>query len=552
MRLLLLACSVALATATGCSSCAKASPGPPAEASVSTPPPVAEPPGLLAQVWVRAPDALWARIQNGVSGAAALMPSDAGSLLCAATGLDAAVGPLVDGKAGAFVVVAGAPAGSGLGWAAAVPLKDGARVASILLPADAGPARTSARDDQGMRVLSREGHALTPAVALAQGWLVVASSEADLSRLGPYAYRTMPAVAAPAQRSSVVAVLSQEALGARVAAGWDQARAWLSARDREQRERHGGRAPDFGDPQAILDAADVVVKRRIALLSDARAATLELEAGDDDLRADLRLDPGPAEGGASLAAMTPGDARPLADVPADAALALLVRDGATSRADDARELETALASALGPRERDDDRKAVAKAIDAWAASRGDWLTASLSWGSPRAVTLQSPGGDDAARALRGLVDLAGRPAFAGLLRATFDLGPPSLVPAHVDGWTDASLATFGARSALGVAWGVRSDRLVAVAAEHADQRLSGQPGELGDDPRVARALGALGSDVTLVLLSEPLRLDAGRAASAAAHSPALLAWGRRDGGAWLRVDVGDELLREVVRLQTGL
>jgi len=59
--------------------------------------------------------------------------------------------------------------------------------------------------------------------------------------------------------------------------------------------------------------------------------------------------------------------------------------------------------------------AVAAAVDAWAASRGDWLTASLSWAPVRAVTLRSSGGDGAARALRGLVELAGRPVFAAPL-----------------------------------------------------------------------------------------------------------------------------------------
>jgi hypothetical protein len=124
----------------------------------------------------------------------------------------------------------------------------------------------------------------------------------------------------------------------------------------------------------------------------------------------------------------------------------------------------------------------------------------------------------------------------------------------VDELTGASLATFGGGSHLGVAWGVRGDQLLAVAGEHADQRLAAQlsAGRIADDPRVGKALSALGSDASLVLLAEPLRLDPARAASDAARSPAVIAWGRRDGHAWLRVDVGDELLRELVRLRAGL
>jgi hypothetical protein len=546
------AAAFALVLAPGCGSCGKASPGISVEASVSAPPPVPAPDGVIAQAWVRAPDALWARVQSGVSGAAGLLPNDVGALLCAATGLDASVGPLVDGKAGAFVVVADGVGGSGasLAWAAALPLKDGTRVATLLLPPDASAPRYTARDEQGMLVLTRTGHPMPVSMALAQGWLVVAGSEADLARLGPYAWRTMPTLPAPAGTGSIVAVLAQKALASRAGAQWEQARAWLAARDREERERHGGRAPDFGDPQAILDAADVVVKRRITLLSGARAATLEIEAGDDDVRAELHLE---VDGDVD-AGTIPGDARPLGELPGDAVLALMVRDGAATRADDARDIEAALAGALGPRARADDNRAVAAAVDAWAASRGDWLTASLSWAPVRAVTLRSSGGDGAARALRGLVELAGRPVFAAPLHDVLETAAPTFSAVRIDGLAGASLATFGGKSPPGVAWGVRGDQLLAAVGVPAEQRLREQLSapRLADDPRVSKVLTSLGSDASLVILAEPLRLDPSRAASEAARSPAVLAWGRQGGAAWLRVDVGDDLLREVVRLQAGL
>jgi hypothetical protein len=561
VRRRILAIAAAAALAPGCGSCGKPSPGVTVEAGVSTPPPVPAPDGVIAQAWVRAPDALWARVQAGVSGAAGLLPADVGSLLCAATGLDAAVGPLVDGKAGAYVVVAdgSGAAGSALAWAAAVPLEDGPRVASLLLlPPDASAPRYTSRDEQGMRVLTRTGHPMPVSVALAQGWLVVARTDADLARLGPYAWRTMPTLPAPAGTASVVAVLAQKALASRAGAQWDQAREWLAARDREERQRHGGRAPDFGDPQAILDAVDVVVKRRVALLAGARSATLEIEAGDDDVRADLRLeadaDAGAGDDGGLTASMAPGDARPLGELPGDAVLALMVRDRPEARADDARELEAALARALGARAHADDNRAVAAAVDAWAAGRGDWLAASLAWAPSRAVTLRSAGGDGAARALRGLLELAGRPVFAAPLHDAFGSAAPTFATARVEGLPGASLATFGGKSTPGVAWGVRGDQLFAAAGEHADRRLAAQltAPHLADDPRVSQALTALGSDASLVLLAEPLRLDPSRAASEAARSPAVIAWGRQGGGAWLRVDVGDDLLREVVRLQAGL
>jgi hypothetical protein len=558
VRPCVLAFGALLALAPACGECGKSPPVATVEASVVEVA-VPAPQGMVAQAWIRGADALWARLQNGVSGAAGLLPAETGALLCAVTGLDAAVGPLVDGKGVAYVVVADAPGGhGGLAWAAAVPLKDAAKVASLLLPADAGAARYSARDEQGMRVLTRIDHPLGASMALAQGWLLVAHDDAALSGLAPYAWRTMPTLPAPSGTASVVAVLSPGALASRTSASWADTRAWLAAQDAEQRAKHGGRAADFGDPQAIVEAVDTVVQRRVALLSSAHGATLQLEAGDDDVYADLVLEPALGDvapsGWSLVTAMTPGDARPLADVPSDAVLALLVRDGAQVRKDDAHDLEAALGKALAAHAHEGDDRAVATALDAWAAGRGDWLTASLAWSPSRAVSLRSPGGEAASKALRGLVDLASRPVFADPLRSLLGLGAPSVGAAHVEGLGAATLAGFGGKSPLGLAWGVGGETLFALAGEHADQRLALQlaGGHQGDDPRVARALSALGSDASVVVLAQPLRVDAARAGSDAARSPALFAWGRRDGKAWLHVDVGDELLREVVRLQAGL
>ena len=571
MRRPALAGIVALATAAqtpACSSCDKERPGAPssgalADASAPVLPAVAAPEGLLARVWVRAPDALWARVQSGVSGVAALLPSSVGSLLCGAAGLEAELGPLVDGKAVSYVVVAGPAAGQGAGggggelaWAVAVPLRDAPRAASVLLPApsEASPARYATREGAGGRVLARADRPLPFAVALAGGFLLLARDEACLERLAPYAWRTMPTLPAPAAHGSVVALVAHEALAARISLAWGTARAWLADRDAEERARHGGRAPDFGDPRAILEAADGVVQRRVAWLREARATTVTLEATADAIDADLSIEPGADGGAAALAAMTPGDTRPLAEVPGDAVLALLMRDGAAARADDARELSATLTRALGPRAREDDARAIGSAARAWADSRGAWLTASLSPGPPRGVTLRSAGGEAAGHALRGLVELARRPVLADPLRKDLDLGAPSITAAHVDGLAGASLATFGPRAPLGLAWGTRDGLLVAVAGEDAGGQIAAQRdiGRLGDDPRIARALSALGDDATVVLLGEPLRLDPSRAAAGAARAPAVLASGVRDGSAWLHLEVAGELLREMLRLQAGL
>ena len=69
-----------------CGSCGNGKPAPAtADAAAAAPSPVPAPDGLLAEVWLRAPDALWARIQRGVSGATALLPPETAAIAIGTT-----------------------------------------------------------------------------------------------------------------------------------------------------------------------------------------------------------------------------------------------------------------------------------------------------------------------------------------------------------------------------------------------------------------------------------------------------------------------------------
>jgi hypothetical protein len=516
---------------------------------------------------VRGPDALWSRVQNGVSGAVALLPPDVGSLVCAAVGLDARLAPLVDGKAVSYFALADAR-GDELAWAAAVPLKDVQGARALLLGNDATAAYT-ARTEGGMQVLARGDKPLEAAAAMApvsavagQAWLVVARNDADLARLGPYAWRTMPTLTAPDTSAAIVAQVPASALAgplaSRMRAQWAEARQWLEDADREQRERHGGRAPDFGDPRAIISSLDALVQRRMALVAQGRAARVEADAGENDVHVDVRLQPGAAEAGADLVtAMRTGDERPLGALPADTLLAMLSRSDASMRADDATDTKAALAGALGEKAKPEDRRAVERTIDDWTAARGDWITGAVAWGAERGLWLRTPSSDGGPSAVREWLDLVRRPVLGEPLRALLQLGPPTVTTTRVPDVTDASLATFAAPKGppLGVAWGMRDGELLLAAGEHAPKLLgteSAPEARLGDDPRVGAALAALGSDASFTLVTEPLRLDATRGASHEAAAALVFAWGRRGGDAWARVDAADELLRELVRMKAGL
>jgi hypothetical protein len=269
--------------------------------------------------------------------------------------------------------------------------------------------------------------------------------------------------------------------------------------------------------------------------------------------------------------MHPGDARPLAQAPADALVAVLLRDDAAERDASARDLANAIESSLGERLKRDDTRAVHAALDGWARGRGDWLTAALGWGKARGLWIRTPASDGqaATRAVRDLVSLLRRPAFGGPVSAAFSLGPASIAPADVPSFGAASVATFaqpwppppplrvGARDpkapALGVAWGVRDADLLLAIGDAAPQLLAAQAAPtstLGADPVIARAIADLGTDAAFLLVAQPLRLDPARAEAGSA--PAVVAIGRRSGDLWVRLEIGDLLLRELVRLGAGL
>jgi hypothetical protein len=529
-------------------------------------PPVPAPEELLAEVWVHAPADAWKHLQHGVSGALALMPSSVAQLVCSLMGLDGELAPLVDVQATSYAVLADAGGGD-VAWAFAVPLSGDGRAEEILLGGDV--ARYTARADGGMRIVTRVGQPLDIAVALSRGWLLLARDDRALARLGPYAYRTMPTRTPPSSSAAIVAVAPQPALagalGGELSSRWEGARAWLLSRDEEQRAHHGGREPDFADPRGILESLDPAVRRRIAAVAQAQSAQLEIDVSEDDVHAELTLAPSRADGGAGAPladAMRPGDLEPLAEAPQDAVVALLARDDAAGRAETSRDLASALDRSFGARLHGDDARALHVAIDDWTRGRGDWVSVSLAWGQSRGVWVRTPAasGEVALRSVREIVELARRPVLGEPLQRVLGVGAPRVAAAAVPSFGSMTLATFprtaklpAASAPFGVAWGLREADLLVAVGDDAPRLLAAEAsseGNLGGDARVARALAAIGSDAVFALVAQPFRFDPVHARAPSA--PAVLAWGRRAGAAWARVEIADTLVREIMRLGAGL
>ncbi len=555
---------------------------------------VLAPEGVVLEGMVRDPDGAWSRLQQGVGGALALLPASIGRLACAALGVDANLGALVDGHAPAYALVvqhasavtsprvdaadaAAMPTGAvedGVGWVVAVRLTDdGARRAAAMATP---PAGLTDRVEGGMHVLTRPDSPLPAAIGIAAGWLVIARDERDLLESGPYAFKVMPEQASPSSRASVVAIASHGALVGPIAAflssHWAAARDWLLEQGRVERERHGGRRPDFADPESIVAAMEPAVEGRLGAIASARDVRIEGEVGVDDISVELRAEEVDDSAGGATAAppdgasasppdaarpsSTLGDARPLADSPADAPLAFLVRDDATERSDDARALSGVLAQALGSRLRDDEARAIDAALDDWARGRGDWMAVGLAEPTAGGFWVRAPAADAAiaSRAVREVLELSrlrplSSPLAGWLHRLPVVFGPP------VGG---VSVATFpsapevGPRPAAGAAWGVVGAAVTIGVGTMPLRRLAeaGSPrASWGDDPRTARVLAALGDTTSLAMLAQPLRL--GEAGAAAASAPLAFAWGRHGADPWARVDVADELVAAAVRLSGG-
>ena len=536
----------------------------------------ARPRGLLLEAVLRDPDAAWSRLQEGAGGAFAVLPPALGPLVCAALGVDRDLGALVDGHAAAYGVVvqragaAPAPGGAGdVGWAVALRLTaDGARKATSMQSA-ARPAGFDQRLEGGMDILTRPDSPLPVALAIAQGWLVVASDERDLLESGPYVIGALPAPPASVSLSaaaSFVALASHVALVGPVSAAlssrWDAARVWLLEQGRVERDRHGGRPPDFADPEAIVAALESAIRRGLASTFRDRDLRIEGEVGADDVTVEVRAVMSDASasvtGDASASTPALGDALPLGDVPVDVPLAVLVRSDAAERAETAHALTNALAEVLGSRMRDEQATAVASALAGWGRARGDWMALGPARVPEGGFWVRAPAAaaatvDVAPRAIHELLALSRLPPLRDPLanwlhRLPVVFGPPA---------GKASTANFPAAGGApapvaGVTWAMDGGELTIGAGAHPLQRMADvtSPGaRWSDEPRTARVLADLGDSTSLAALAQPLRL--GVAGAHVTSAPLAFAWGRKGGDPWARVDIADELLAAGVRLSAG-
>ena len=549
------------------------------------------PDGLLADVIVGTPNASWGRLQRGIGGAVGILPASAGGIICVAAGLDPFIASEVDGAAAAFGAIAGDPATPH--YVFAVKLADLRKARGQLVDGDT--ARFDSRDAGGVTELVAKGQGNPPPVTLGispNGYLLIARASEDLAQLGPYVSRTLPHRAVPAEGAVVVDV-PRAALGTLVKPKleelWSGTKAFLLSEDERMRRQHDGRAPDFGDPKAIVAVLDAWISKRIAVVADLEKMRIAIDFGDEGVSIISTMTPLGSGGAAAkwTDAMAVGDSLPIANLPASSAAALLLRDNEEDRAEQGREIEKLVTTSLGPRLAEADAKKLHDVVEDFTKARSDVMTAALIWDDPQGLVLRAPVRDAeaASHAVRGAVDLAavspfkellraqsvtsstddapgiGKISLATILRAPRPGGPPPggpvrgrAAPRGDAGAGDSGRAPASPRkNELGLAWLVDKSVLSLATGDFpvATLRAAVHPDrKLGDEPLIALPMGALGKDANSVLVVQPLRFDPMRANLPAA--PLTIALGRKDKNALLRIDVANGLLRELARWQLGL
>lgn len=533
------------------------------------------PEDLLADIFVATPNAAWGKLQRGIGGAVGILPATLPGVLVMLTDLDVQLGNELDGTSPIYGVVSGDVADPATTFA--MKLVDPRRARVLLAEGEA--ARFTAKEGAGLTLLvpKRAGGERAFEIAISQnGYLIVTRRAGDLARHGHYVTRTLPSRPLPPRSAGVIA-LPRKALASaikpKLESLWKEAKSFLVAQDARLRAERG-RAPDFGDPGAIIAHLDGLFTQQIAITGDLDEVRVSFDVTDDALLLDASLvppsEPGPAR--VWIDRMKVGDAASILALPSTAAVALSIRDGESARADQGKALEQAILASFGPRLKEPTK--VREIVDAASAARDETLAFAYGLDDPPGLVVRAPLRDGASfdRAIRGAFDLAKTDPFRELLRVrdatssneeVAGVGSVSSLvllrePKLTDGKPTRRDAGAGpehgqrAAETSGVVWAIdRNTLLLAAGSEpKVTYKSVAKPDRaLGGEPSLKRFVETIGNGASTVFVGQPLRFDPKRANLPPA--PFALSIGKRGAEGVVHVDIADGLLRELARMQMG-
>ncbi len=547
VRSLVIAAAIALCS---CGSCDHAEAPPPV--STSAEPPIPAPPNVLAEVAFSTPDDTWRAVQTMIGGPAMLAPATVGGLL---VGGDPIAADKVDTRLPVFGLVVGNKDSVRFVWCAHARANSLASLKSALAESESAKFKVAA-SEQSIEVLEARG-AGKRVIGLAHGdFVVFASSREDLVSFGPYAYRTLPT--RPAQKPAMRATLGHDVLASAVH-DWiaDESSGvhnQLASFDEELRKDHGGRAPDFGDPRALIGVIDRWSSGTNDAVSDMDHAEVDADIDAAGVRATITLSPPKKDGAAHtlVSSMHPGDAAPLLDVSQGMILQALVRSDVDERAANAVGVANTLRAVADTKLSGADDKKLTAAMDTFSKTRGDYFILSAGFKpTVRGLSVVMHVADDtkAAQSLGVMVDQATRPPFYDPLRAALSIASNKTADKDLGVLGQGKLLTFtrdandffgptldiayAAKSGLaGVAVGSDATALLVMATAP-DHKLS-------EDARTKAAIDTLGRDCTIAAVLIP-----GLLAAQQGNDPVVVGWGKRGDDAFLSIDAATNAARQL-------
>jgi hypothetical protein len=354
-------------------------------------------------------------------------------------------------------------------------------------------------------------------------------------------------------------------------ARWKTYRAELEATDRANRQQHGGRAPDFGDPMVALGGVGAIVEGLAGALETSKQAKLVVTPLDERLEAKLELETEPGGKAASaLAQMPVGDLAPLLALPKGMDLAIFNRTTREGREESAKTLADGIARLFGDRIGAGDKKKLEQVVNDLAVGRGDEASYGLLSTSERmALVFRGKVADEKRfeSGIKGALDLLKLRAlaepvkqFAGevslkhgsvevpgidakVQRATLTLKPTAMPPPGAPKDATPTTRTFE------LLWFIKDGDGYAALSTEAQPVLAqlvttSAASSLDSDALTKAAAKRVGSNASFTLFAQPLDLGMGSMKSSA---PLVIALGKNGTNGWLRADADRAAVRGLVQ-----
>ena len=513
---------------------------------------VSAPAATLIEIILPRPAETWRRVRALLGPTAAVLPVTFPVLLAGLLDLPTTAAGVFDEQIAPRAVLLVESTGPEL--VLSVHVRSGAELVAMLTTGQQ-PSHIARPLGAGQTLLEPKTPAPEPRVLLVQhNALIVGQSRSATVAAAPYLVQALGDAAPTSPAADFELVSSAAALSGPaktlLTQSWQARRRELELAAENARGR-ARRSADFGEPAAVMAAADRVVETLSSLLSSAARARVAVELGAEQVVVEGELEASPGgELARWLPEVKPGALDALLELPAEVSFAVASSSTEPGRAQSAARWAATAREIFGERLLQPDADELARTLRGLATSRGDELAFGVALDPiPRAVATFSVrdyaafNGD-----FKRLLGLLEKPAFARPLQSW--LGAPRVSFGALPGFPGehARLALAGGKerppSELHALWTERRGR-VTMALGAVPKSLTDELARTGVElnrSTDATRLRRVGAGSGLMLL-----LDLDRYAGGASSPPIVFGVGSRtpQGAApraWAKLELPPELV----------